>query len=86
MIRRLLKNSVVAGADDHKMLYNSKLFVGMPVDAGFTVEYSDENGQFHAKEWTAKNGVVRSSSRNDCVTPTLRITYILLIIDAVRPL
>jgi predicted SAM-dependent methyltransferase len=57
-----------AGADDHKMLYTYHTLKGLFEQAGFQVdmlEYFDEEGKFHCKDWASEDGHVYRSMRFD---------------------
>lgn len=74
-----------AGADDHKVLYNYRLFKEVFEQAGFTVqllEYFDENGQFHYREWNKNEGMIHRSSRYDERNEGGQLKYTSLILDA----
>ncbi|NQX55309.1 hypothetical protein HQN86_16925 [Pedobacter panaciterrae] len=56
------------GAHDHKLLYDYKTLSKAFEESGYRVnllEYYDENGQFHFKEWDSKDGHVIRSKRYD---------------------
>lgn len=74
-----------AGADDHKVLYNYKLFREVFEQAGFTVElleYFDEHGRFHFKEWNKEQGMIHRSKRYDERNADGQLNYTSLILDA----
>lgn len=76
------------GAKDHKVLYTYKTIAGLFREAGFEIqflEYFDENGQFHAVDWTDEAGRVIRSRRYDPRNSFEKLVYTSLIIDAVRP-
>lgn len=77
-----------AGADDHKILYTYKIMKQRLEKAGFIVElleYWDENGQFHFKEWTDENGRISRSKRYDERNVNGQLNYTSLIVDAKKP-
>jgi len=74
-----------AGADDHKVLYTFKSLVSLFEEAGFTVtllEYFDNNGQFHTKEWDVMEGKIHRSAYFDKRNEDARLTYTSIILDA----
>lgn len=74
-----------AGADDHKILYNFKSFSQLFEGVGFQVrllEYFDEQGQFHASDWTPAEGMIHRSQRFDERNQAGTLTYTSLILDA----
>jgi len=73
--------------DDHKVLYDyetlSRLFEG----AGFKVElleYFDENGKFHYREWDASAGKIHRSKRFDERNKNGTLSYTSIILDAYK--
>jgi predicted SAM-dependent methyltransferase len=75
------------GADDHKILYNYKSLTQRLESAGFKVsllEYWDENGNFHFKEWSDDGGRVLRSKRYDSRNQNGKLAYTSLIIDAIK--
>lgn len=76
-----------AGADDHKVLYNYKLFKSILEELGFKVkllEYFDENGDFHFTDWSTEDGMIRRSKRFDKRNADGKLNYTSLIIDGVK--
>ena len=76
------------GADDHKVLYNDHSLKKLLEKAGFFVyllEYWDEHGNFHFKEWSSKDGHIRRSKRYDPRNQNGSLTYTSLIADAIKP-
>lgn len=70
----------------HKMVFNYKTLSEVFKTAGYKIdllEYCDENGIFHEKEWAGKDGVIFRSKRYD---PRNRekMTAPSLIIDAIK--
>lgn len=83
-----IKNVDVGGtgksAYDHKFLYNYKTLSELFISNGFSVdllEYFDEKGQFHFKEWDVKDGFIKRSSRYDRRNKQNKLSYTSLIID-----
>lgn len=77
------------GAQDHKIHYNYRIMKERLEQAGFKVkllEYWDEQGNFHAVDWTDEGGRVRRSKRYDPRNVDGKLNYTSLIIDAVKPL
>lgn len=75
------------GADDHKILYDYRTLSGLLIEAGFTVElleWFDEIGQFHGKDWNSDDGIIRRSSRFDPRNHDCPLSYTSLIVDAVK--
>lgn len=73
------------GADDHKVLFNYQGLSALLVRAGFQVdllEYFDENGEFHAKNWDPADGKITRSIRFDNRNSDGRPNYTSLILDA----
>jgi predicted SAM-dependent methyltransferase len=74
-----------AGAEDHKVLYNylniSKCFesVGFEVEL---LEYFDEEGSFHYKEWDTDKGMIVRSCRYDARNRQGNLYYTSIIFDA----
>jgi predicted SAM-dependent methyltransferase len=76
------------GSEDHKVLYNYQTAKKPLEDAGFKVElleYWDENGHFHFREWSLKDGHVLRSKNNDGRNQEGSLTYTSLILDAIKP-
>ena len=75
------------GADDHKVLYNYQSLKEQLEKAGFIVsllEYWDEDGNFHFKEWSSEDGHIRRSKRYDPRNQDGSLTYTSLIVDAIK--
>jgi predicted SAM-dependent methyltransferase len=75
------------GAYDHKILYNYKSLRSILEEIGFSVElleYWDENGQFHFRQWDSKDGHVSRSKRYDERNKDGALKYTSLIIDAIK--
>jgi predicted SAM-dependent methyltransferase len=75
------------GADDHKVLFNYNELSASLIQAGFKVdllEYFDENGVFHAKDWDPSGGKIIRSLRFDKRNGDGRPNYTSLIIDALK--
>jgi predicted SAM-dependent methyltransferase len=75
------------GCDDHKLLYNYQLLTAELQKAGFItelLEYWDEKGQFHFKEWSPEDGMIQRSSRFDAANANGELKYTSLIVDAVK--
>ena len=76
------------GAEDHKVLYNYKTLTELLKNTGFEVElleYWDENGKFHFKDWSSEYGHVQRSKRYDKRNQDGTLTYTSLIVDAIKP-
>jgi predicted SAM-dependent methyltransferase len=77
-----------AGADDHKVLYNYKLLSEQLRRAGFEVtllEYWDENGDFHFRPWSSRDGYISRSRDHDERNQNGTLAYTSLIVDAIKP-
>jgi predicted SAM-dependent methyltransferase len=75
------------GADDHKVLYNYQSLSALLQQAGFDVrllEYFDEQGEFHCKEWLPEDGMIRRSARFDTRNQNGQLNYTSLIVDAYK--
>jgi predicted SAM-dependent methyltransferase len=75
------------GSDDHKVLYTIATMKQMLEEVGFEVralEWFDENGQFHFKEWNPEDGMVSRSSRFDDRNKNGELNYTSLIVDAIK--
>lgn len=76
---------VGAGADDHKILYTYRAFREIFKLAGFSVdllEYFDEGGEFHYKEWEPFDGMIHRSKRFDQRNAGGTLSYTSVILDA----
>lgn len=74
-----------AGAEDHKVLYNYRTISKLFESAGFEIElleYYDEEGKFHYKEWDPDKGLITRSSRYDERNQHGNLNYTSIIIDA----
>ncbi|MDD2656653.1 MAG: hypothetical protein PHQ18_03760 [Patescibacteria group bacterium] len=73
------------GSKDHKVLYNYKTFKDIFERVGFKVdllEYFDENGNFHYKDWNENDGMVFRSKRFDKRNSQGKLDYTSIILDA----
>lgn len=73
------------GADDHKILYDYKSLKEILEVSGFKVdllEYYDENGIFHFKEWDPRDGKINRSKRFDERNLDNNLNYTSIIVDA----
>lgn len=76
-------------AASHKIVLNYKTITSMFESAGFEVnllEYCDEYGAFHYKEWDEKKGFIYRSKRFDQRNKNGKLGFLSLIIDAKKPL
>lgn len=74
-------------ATSHKVLYNYQNIVNPFKQVGFYVdllEYCDEKGQFHFKEWDEKEGFVYRSKRFDHRNQEGKLGFVSLIIDVTK--
>lgn len=72
-------------AASHKTVYNYKTLTKMFEAAGYDVElleYCDEDGNFHFKEWDGKDGVIFRSKKYDPRNQGDNLVFPSLIIDA----
>lgn len=75
------------GADDHKVLYTYSRMAKLLADAGWDydfLEYFDERGEFHLKDWDKTDGLIRRSALNDPRNKERPQSYTSLIVD-IRP-
>jgi predicted SAM-dependent methyltransferase len=73
------------GSDDHKVLYTYQTLGALFASCGFTVnliEYFDEQGQFHFRDWHPREGMIHRSSRYDERNRDGELHYTSLILDA----
>ena len=84
-IENIRVDGIGPGAKDHKVLYTYKTLKNLFESVGYEVhllEYYDENGQFHSKNWDSKDGMIyRSAQRNKNGTILLNAS---IIIDAIK--
>lgn len=76
------------GAEDHKVLYNYHTLRRPLETAGFDVElleYWDEEGKFHARDWASAHGHVLRSKNFDPRNQGGELRYTSLIVDAIKP-
>lgn len=72
-------------ASSHKMVHNYKTLTLLFEQAGFTVvllEYCDEGGEFHYKEWDPQDGFIYRSKRFDHRNNADQLGFVSLIVDA----
>lgn len=75
------------GADDHKILYNYQSLSLMLKRVGFQVdilEFFDEGGNFHHKDWDIEDGFIHRSLKYDRRNIGGHPHYTSLIIDAIK--
>ena len=73
------------GADDHKMLYTYETLEKLLKSCGFTtslLEYWDDSGNFHFKQWDVSEGKIHRSKRFDRRNQNGQLKYTSLIVDA----
>lgn len=71
----------------HKVFYDYLSLSEVFVEAGFSVdllEYCDEEGQFHSKDWKPEDGMVGRSLRFDSRNSKGKIGMVSLILDAYK--
>ncbi|MDJ0333352.1 SAM-dependent methyltransferase [Planococcus sp. S3-L1] len=74
-------------AASHKIIYNYKTLTSVFESAGYEVkllEYFNESGHFHFKEWQQEDGVVFRSKKVDPRNQGDKIMFPSLIIDATK--
>jgi predicted SAM-dependent methyltransferase len=77
-----------SGSEDHQVLYTYRTLVELLEAAGFDVcllEWFDEEGQFHFREWDPNDGFVCRSTRYDERNAHDPTAYTSIIADAVKP-
>ena len=75
------------GSEDHKVFYDYRLLSETLYETGFKVdllEYWDEKGDFHYREWDSKNGHICRSKRYDHRNKGSNLAYTSLIVDAIK--
>jgi len=75
-------------AADHKLVYDYRLLANVLESAGFAVElleYCDEAGQFHHREWDPATGPIYRSLKLDHRNRDGKLGFVSLIADAVKP-
>ena len=73
----------------HKIVYDYKTLVNVFESAGFEVtllEYCDEQGDFHYREWDESKGKICRSYRFDSRNSKNNLGMVSIIIDAVKPI
>ena len=76
------------GCDDHKMFYSYQTLTKVFGSAGFQMdllEYFDEQGVFHFKEWDPRDGRIGRSKRFDSRNQDGKLKYTSIIMDARKP-
>lgn len=76
-------------ASEHKIVYDYKTFVDLFKSAGFEVtllEYCDEQGDFHFREWDENKGKICRSYRFDKRNYKSKLGMVSIIIDAKKPI
>ena len=72
----------------HKVLYDYRTLAHVFESAGFEVnllEYFDEEGTFHIKDWHVDDGLINRSSQYDKRNIDGKLNYTSIIIDALKP-
>ena len=72
-------------AASHKIVHNYKTLMRMFEEVGFEVhllEYCDEDGEFHYREWNAEEGFIYRSYRFDHRNQGGELGFVSLIVDA----
>jgi predicted SAM-dependent methyltransferase len=76
------------GCEDHRVLYTYRTLVELLEVTGFEVsllEWFDEEGQFHFREWDPNDGLVLRSTHYDERNANHPTAYTSIIADAVKP-
>lgn len=76
-------------AAEHKVVYDYKTLVNVFKNVGFEVtllEYCDEQGDFHFREWDENKGKICRSYRFDSRNSKDKLGMVSIIIDAKKPL
>jgi predicted SAM-dependent methyltransferase len=71
-------------ASSHKVLYTYKTIIKPFIKVGFKVdllEFCDDNGEFHYKQWNPKEGFIYRSKRFDHRNQSGKLGFVSLIID-----
>jgi predicted SAM-dependent methyltransferase len=80
-------NGTGPSAPAHKVLYNYRSLTQILEAAGFSVtllEYFDEPGVFHRRDWDPADGFIRRSARFDARNAGGALHYTSLLVDAKR--
>ena len=75
-------------AYSHRIVYDYKSFEAVFKQAGFDVtllEWCDENGEFHFKDWSAEEGMIGRSLRFDTRNRDGKLGMVSIILDARKP-
>lgn len=86
-IQNVMPGGKGSGSMDHKVLYNYKTLTNILESNGFQVillEYFDEKGEFHFKDWDPYKGMIVRSMRYDPRNREGSMIYSSLIVDAVK--
>ena len=76
------------GGDDHKILFDYRQLRNLFEIAGFRVdllEYFDEYGHFHYRDWNPEGGRIYRSRLYDKRNVSGRLVYTSIILDALKP-
>lgn len=76
-------------AASHKIVHTYRSITKMFEEAGFRVElleWCDEEGQFHSRDWDEANGFIYRSKRFDHRNQNGRLGFVSLIVDAMKPI
>ncbi|MZP43008.1 methyltransferase domain-containing protein [Heliobacterium gestii] len=79
--------AVDVGKDEHQCLYTYDEFCKIFLRSGFAVkllEYWDENGEFHYRDWDCQDGMIHRSRRFDRRNVDGRLGYTSIIVDAIK--
>ncbi len=75
-------------AYSHRIVYDYKTFEEVFRQAGFEVtllEWCDENGEFHFKDWNAEDGMIGRSLRFDTRNCDGKLGMVSIMLDARKP-
>lgn len=77
-----------AGSHDHRVLYTYQSLSAVFASLGFEItmlEYFDEGGTFHYREWSPADGLITRSKRYDNRNRIRELAYTSIILDARKP-
>lgn len=87
-LARVRPNGTGPQAQEHRVFYNHRTLRDLLTRVGFSVElmeYWDEEGRFHWRDWAWKDGYVSRSFRFDKRNRDGRPNYTSLMVDAFKP-
>jgi predicted SAM-dependent methyltransferase len=72
------------GSDDHEVLYTYQMMAKILADENWSfdvLEYFDEHGKFHKKQWDPADGFIQRSAHHDQRNSDNALSYTSLIVD-----